>query len=308
MSTRRHIILTEGVGSPAWATFLPLFREAAAAVVALDIDPQASGLYLADTGLLVPKYADPACFEALERICREQAVTLVFPSIHEGLAGWSERRESFARDGVFVAISPPDTIAVCEDKWRTYEFFLSCGVPTPRTSLAAEFGLLKPRVGRGGAGIRRLAPGESPDMTGCVTQQFLEGQEYSVDAFCDLAGTPLYIVPRQRVAVESGLSVRGRVVHHPVIEAHARTALAATPFVGPVNLQCFDTPDGVFFTEINPRIAGGMSLSMAATENWFVALARLLAGETVRPVPIAYGLTMMRHYTDCFRHEDKLLR
>jgi hypothetical protein len=50
-----------------------------------------------------------------------------------------------------------------------------------------------------------------------------------------------------------------------------------------------------------------MSLSMAATENWFSLLARLLAGKTVTPKPVAYGLTMMRHYTDCFRREDELL-
>jgi carbamoyl-phosphate synthase large subunit len=222
--------------------------------------------------------------------------------------GWAKRREEFARNGTFVAISPTETIALCEDKWLTYEFFRSCGVPVPVSSLAAEHELLKPRVGRGGTGIRRLQPGESPDMDGYLTQAFLRGQEYSVDAFCDLEGRPLYIVPRQRLAVESGLSVRGRVTWHPTIEAHVRTALAAAHFVGPVNLQCFDTPDGVFFTEINPRIAGGMSLSLAATENWFALLPRLAAGERIAPRPIVYGLTMMRHYTDCFRHEDELLR
>lgn len=300
-------ILTEGVGSPAWATFLPFFRGAGASVVALDIDPQASGLYLADTGLLVPRYSDPACFEALARICREQRITLVLPSIHEGLLGWARRRDEFARDGVFVAISPSETIALCEDKWRTYEFFRDCGVPTPGTSLGPDFALLKPRVGRGGAGIRHLAPGEQPAMAGCLTQEFLVGQEYSVDALCDLDGQPLYVVPRQRVAVESGLSVRGRVVEHPVIAAHVRTLLAAARFVGPVNVQCFDTANGVFFTEINPRIAGGMSLSMAATENWFAVLLRLLAAEEVTPGPVAYGLTMMRHYTDCFRPASELL-
>jgi carbamoyl-phosphate synthase large subunit len=305
--TSRQVILSEGVGSPGWATLLPFFQEAADRVVGLDIDPLAAGLYLADQGLLVPRYSDPACFPALARVCREQEVTLVLPSIHEGLRGWAERREEFARDGVCVAISPPETIALCEDKWLTYLFFQSCGVPVPATSLAAEHELLKPRVGRGGAGIRRLQPGERPDMAGFLTQTFLRGQEYSVDAFCDLDGKPLYIVPRQRLAVESGLSVRGRVTWHPAIAAHARAILGAAHFVGPVNLQCFDTRDGVFFTEINPRIAGGMSLSLAATENWFALLLRLLAGERPEPRPVAYGLTMMRHYTDCFRHESELL-
>ena len=307
MGTDRHLILTEGVGSPAWATFLPFFHGTGAAVLALDIDRQASGLYLADRGRLVPRYSDPGCFAALARVCREEGVTFAFPSIHEGLLGWAERRAAFAAEGVFVAISPPETVALCADKWRTYEFFRACGVPTPATSLEAEHDLLKPRVGRGGAGIRRLAPGEKPAMEGCITQRFLEGQEYSVDAFCDLGGNALYVVPRQRLAVESGLSVRGRVVRHPAIEAHARTALAAARFLGPVNLQCFDTADGIFFTEINPRIAGGMSLSMAATENWFAALMRLAGGGTVRPGPVAYGLTMMRHYADCFRREEDLL-
>jgi carbamoyl-phosphate synthase large subunit len=301
-------VLTEGVGSPAWGTLLPLMQQTAEAVVALDIDPLASGLYLADRGLLVPPYSDADCFDALCAVCRRENISVVVPTINEGLLNWAEKAGEFAAAGTTVIVSPPETVAVCVDKWRTYQFFRENDIPTPPTSLQADHDLLKPRVGRGGAGIRRLTPADhSLCMDGYITQKLLRGREYSIDALCDLNGQPLYIVPRERLSVESGLSVRGRTAAHPDMERHAARILSSAHFRGPINIQCFDTSEGVFFTEINPRLAGGMSLSMAATENWFDVLARLIGGGPVRPVEIRRGMVMMRYYADCFRQESELV-
>ena len=301
-------VLVEAVGSPAWATLLPYLRTVATRIVALDIDPLAAGLYLVDRGYLVPRYSEPGCMDALVDICRRERIDWVFPTIHEGLHLWAARRAALAAEGIRVVISPSETIAICHDKWETYGFFRTHGIPTPRTSLRPEHDLIKPRVGRGGSGQRRIAPGEAVDMNGCIAQEFLIGTEFSVDALCDFDGKVLYVVPRQRLAVESGLSVRGRVVRDDEIETHVRTILGATRFVGPVDVQCFRTAAGVRFTEINPRIAGGLSLAMAATENWFDVLQRLTRGEVVQPKPIADGLVMLRHYADCIVTPEALLR
>lgn len=301
-------VLVEAVGSPAWATLLPYLRAVATRIVAFDIDPLAAGLYLVDRGHIVPRYADPGCMDALIAICRRERIEWVFPTIHEGLPHWAARREALAAEGIRVVTSPSETIAICHDKWETYRFFCAHDVPTPCTSLQHEYELIKPRVGRGGSGQRRLPPGSVGDLTGYIAQEFLVGDEFSVDALCDFDGSVRYVVPRQRLAVESGLSVRGRVVRDDEIDHHVRTLLAAARFVGPVDVQCFRTAAGLRFTEINPRIAGGLSLSMAATENWFAVLARLARGETVESKPVKSGLVMLRYYADCIVSPEALLQ
>ena len=128
-----------------------------------------------------------------------------------------------------------------------------------------------------------------------------------MDSLCNRDGSPVCVVVRERVQVESGVSIKGRVVRDDEIEDGVRNILSCATFFGPVDIQCFRTADGVRFTEINPRIAGGMSLSMAATGNWFQWIGRMLDGERLAPVPVRHGIVMMRCYADVMVNEDDLL-
>lgn len=301
-------VLTEGVGSPMWGTQYHFLQKSAAQVVSVDIQPYSYGLYLADRGYIVPRYSDPDCFGKIEAILDEENIQVVFPIIHEGLIAWASNKDRLSRKGIFVCISPEEIINICHDKWATFLFFKENSIPTPETSLEHQFTLLKPRVGRGGAGIKKVNPSsEQVDMQGYISQEFLEGVEYSVDALCDLDGNVIYVVPRERVMVESGLSVIGKTIQDKKIEVIAREILQAAKFVGPINMQCFKTNKGIFFTEINPRLAGGTSLSMHATENWFSVIFKMLNGEKIRPGVFQNNLIMMRHYTDILIQEKNLI-
>lgn len=291
----------EAVGSPAWPTLLPALREVAGRIVAFEVDPTAVGAALVDRCLLVPPYRELRGPELFLELCLRERVEIVLPSIHEGLAFWSQHRARFEAHGIAVPISPPETLAIFADKWETYRFFRRHGIPTPATSLQHEYELLKPRVGRGGAGIRRAPPDGRPLPEGLLSQQLLVGREISVDALCAASGEPIYLVQRERLAVESGLAIKARVLQEPAVEREARRLLAAARCFGIVNLQCFLAPDGsVAFTEVNPRIPGGLSLSMRATENWFAVLLKLLRGEPIEPVPVRRDLWMLRHWSDVF--------
>jgi carbamoyl-phosphate synthase large subunit len=149
-------VLIEALGSPVWGTLFPYLRPVVNRLVGLDIDPLAFGLYMVDRGYLVPQYSDDRCFDMLWEICRREKIDLVLPSVNEGLLEWSRRREDFARAGIQVLISPPDTIAMCQDKWQTYQFFVQHNVPTPKTSLEHGF------AGTGREGHSEDRAGASP--------------------------------------------------------------------------------------------------------------------------------------------------
>ena len=292
--------LTEAAGSPVWPALAHALREAGIAPVATDIDPLAVGLHLGDLAAIVPKGFDDDYYTAAEQLIRQHQISLVIPSINEALPGWANRKEHFAKQGVTVLISPPTTIETFCDKWLTYLAFQKIGIPTPPTSLAPEYDLIKPRVGRGSDGIHRRGPEEAGALSGQVSQRYIEGPEYTVDVLCDLDGCPIYIVPRRRLKVESGISFRGRVVQESDIEHNVRRICDAMQFIGPINIQCIRGDDGLYFIEINPRIGGGLALSLAATTNWFSLIREMIDGRSVEAGPIRYGLTMLRYYSECF--------
>jgi carbamoyl-phosphate synthase large subunit len=300
MGARQYRILTEASGSLTAGYLIQGIRAAGHSSIASDIDPRCFGSVLADDFILMPRSDSPGLWEHIERAVVDKRVDVVLPSLDETLEGWSARKAHFERLGVRIVISHPRTVAVCQDKWLTYEFFVANGIPSPATSLRQEHALVKPRRGRGAAGVRVTR--ELVDMQGMISQELLSGTEYTVDVFCDSQSQPVYIVPRRRVNVRDGKSTAGVVEDQPVIRSYVERICSRLPFIGPVNLQCFLTPSGdVSFVEINPRIAGGMALSFAATENWIDLIVRnLVAGEPLAPQPVRFGLEMRRYYAEVF--------
>src|SRR5262249_42012383 len=97
-------------------------------------------------------------------------------------------------------------------------------------------------------------------------------------------------------------SIGGEVVDQPEIDRWVRRICRYAKFQGPINLQCFVNKAGkIRFTEINPRIAGGMALGFAATENWIkLAVDHFVRGRKIASKPVSYGLRMMRYYAEVF--------
>lgn len=294
-------IYTEASGSLVSSYLLRAIREAGHKAVASDVNADAIGRYLADDFVLLPAATDPDLWNYTCASLLRHRVNLVIPSLDESLSGWAVRRDEILRSmGIHVIISEPATVAACQDKWRTYQTFLNHGIPTPRTSLLQEYPLVKPRFGRGSTGVS--IPAGPVSMTGMISQELLVGQEYTVDVFCDSSSDPVYIIPRKRLKVESGKSIDGVVDMHSAIIDWVKMICKTMHFLGPVNIQCFvDETDQVRFTEINPRIAGGMALSFAASENWVTLLVDHFAhGREINPVPVKNGLRMKRYYAELF--------
>ncbi|WP_446809991.1 ATP-grasp domain-containing protein [Methylomonas sp. 2BW1-5-20] len=296
----RRRILTEASGSLVSGYLINAIKDAGHIAVASDIEEQCVGRYLADDFVRMPSKHDTDLWPKVSTILAEHRIDVVIPSLDETLLGWANNKHRFADRGVEVIVSDPPVIETFVDKWLAYLFFVDNGIPTPATSLGQDYPLVKPRHGRGGQGVRVVQ--ERVDMTGMLSQALLEGEEYTVDVLCDKASRPLYIVPRRRIGVKDGKSTQGVVVRHEKIIEVVGALCEAAQFIGPINVQCFCCLDGtVKVIEVNPRIAGGMALGFAATENWISVLCDALTDDWVfQPKPIKYGLRMMRYYAEVF--------
>jgi carbamoyl-phosphate synthase large subunit len=292
-------ILTEASGSLVAGYLIKAIQDAGYLSVGSDINTCNAGYCLADDFLVMPRHDDPELWPLMARKLMEADIDIVIPSFDETLCGWAERRDDFRRKGIFVCISPPETVRIFRDKWETYRFFRSVGIPTPATSLEKVYPLVKPRGGRGSEGIR--VTDELVPMAGMISQEVVEGIEYTIDAFFGRNGQPIYIIPRKRIGVRQGKSTGGVVCRHEKIEDYVRRMAAAVEFNGPVNFQCFVRGEEIRFIEINPRVAGGMALGFAASENWVrLIVEHLVEGKPVNPKPVRHGLQMVRYYAECF--------
>ena len=291
---RQRTVLLEASGSLVSAWLIRAVRSAGHRCIASDLDADAVGGHLADGFAILPRQDDPLLWDAVDAAVLAHGIDAVIPSLDESLPAWAERRAAYAARGVHVVLSDSETIRICSDKWETWQLFRRLGLPAPEASLDQRFELIKPRQGRGSRGVVRTTT--AVPMAGMLSQEFIVGTEYTIDVCCADDGTPLHIVPRRRLGIRDGKSTGGVTEDHPAILEAVRRLCTGIRFRGPINVQCIVRDGTPWFIEINPRIAGGMALGFAATENW---LPLILDGKRPSATP-RWGMRMLRHYTEVF--------
>jgi hypothetical protein len=73
--------------------------------------------------------------------------------------------------------------------------------------------------------------------SGLIVQEFLPGQEYSIDVLADSSGYVIAAVPRIWERVDSGVSVGGRTVHDSELERSALDSLFGRPVPRQMNFR-----------------------------------------------------------------------
>lgn len=295
-------------------------------IVAVDIDPLAPALQVADRSFIVPRLRAPGYIPALVKICRREQVSLVFPLIDPDIPVLAAQRKALEVTGARLAVVSPQAAETTADKWLTQQFFRSLDLPTPLSWLPEQLSdagaarspafsekpdffpvFIKPR--RGSAAQHTFKVNDAAELAffsryvpDPVVQEFLPGPEITCDVVCDLDGTLLGVCQRQRIEVRWGEVAKGVTVADPaILDACARIA-AALPAVGPITVQCMLKDGMPHFTEINARCGGGLPLAIAAgvdAPRWLLARA---AGLPVDIPPLGQyqvGLAMTR-FDDSF--------
>lgn len=318
-----HILLTS-VGRR--VSLVKFFKEEVGEeglVFSADCDPTAPGLYVADRGFIVPRVTDAEYISSLLHICEREKVRLIVPLIDPELPVIAKAREEFLKIGTIPLVSTYDVVMTGYDKLLTAAFFERHGIPTPKTFLFDESlripehcfpVIVKPRFGSASSGVHRCDSMEEVRFYALriyepIVQEFLRGEEITVDVLCDFQGNPLSIVQRKRLKVRAGEVERGVTLKDSeIFEVTLRVVHSLKPF-GVINLQGFRTSDGFFFTEINPRFGGGYPLSHYAGANFPRVIVSMLRGETLSPAISDYkeGVLMLRYDEAIYITEKDLL-
>jgi carbamoyl-phosphate synthase large subunit len=268
-------------------------------VVAVDIDPLAPTLHIANKSYIVPRLTSDEYIPVLLDICRQERVRVAFPLIDPDVAVLAAHRQEFYSLGTQVAVVSSASAAISEDKVLTAEFFERLGLLTPRSwdpadvcLHAASFPLfVKPRRGSAGKGAFKVRDERelsffSTYVTEPIIQEFISGAEITSDVVCDLDGEVLAITSRERIEVRSGEVAKGVTVCRPDILTACIKIAEALPAVGPITVQCILQDEVPYFTEINARFGGGIPLGIAAGAKSPLWLLARLAGLPIDLPPV----------------------
>ena len=264
-------------------------------VVVADINPLSPTVYVADRSHAVPLSNDPSYIDAILDICRAERIGLVIPTIDDELMIFAKAADRFTERGTRVVVSPPETIASCNDKYLTCHLLVEHGIAAAETHLPndlpadPEFPLfIKPRCGRGGVHAYAVRSQRELEffveyVPEPIVQRYLEGPEFTIDLLCSFAGEPIAVVPRERVVARAGVVDRARTVRNAELINLAVACARALPFVGAINIQCRMVNGRPIVFEINPRFSGGIPLTIAAGADFPRMIVALARGRRVAP-------------------------
>jgi len=251
-------------------------------VFAADMNPDFSAAcHSSDKCFSVPHVRSPDYIDELLKICLNNHISLLIPTIDTELSVLSTNRQLFKHSGVNIAISDPSIIEIGEDKRLTHEFFLSRDISVAqeyeKTSLRYPC-FVKPVNGSSSKDIYLLKDEsylfqrviDDPDLMCLEYLNPHDHDEYTVDCYYSFDGIMKCAVPRLRLETRGGEVSKGRTVKNDLEQFVFDKLGHIDGARGCLTWQFFvrKSDQKVFGIELNPRFGGGYPLSYRAGANY----------------------------------------
>ena len=289
-------ILLTGAGGPSAVSVWKSLNDGHTLFMA-DMDPCASGLYLVppEQRLLVPRGDADSFVDAIVEACIAHRIEVVLSTVDAELIPLAKALDRFEKRGIRLPLPPLSCLLACRDKLALLT--LTEGVvPLPHYEVIGKdtaaqthtFPLFaKPRVSAGSRGAMLVSSAQElnalPQDGSVLLQEWLSGEEYSVDVYITSKGKAIAAVPRLRMKTDSGIAVAARTVHDPELQQLAIRVAQAADVRYVANVQFRRDAQGVArLLEINPRFPGTLPLTTASGVDM---PALLIADITGEPLP-----------------------
>ncbi len=253
-----------------------------AKVFTTDMNPEmAPAGYVSDYCFKVPRVTDESYIPLLLKICEENDVGLIVPTIDTELLILASNKDAFAEIGVTLSVSNKAFISTCRDKRNTGEFFESHEVRVPRSIDINNptFPLFaKPYDGSLSKDLYYVKSSEelTPEILNNPKLIFMEYidktryKEYTVDMYYGKDNRLKMAVPRERIEIRAGEINKGRTVKGEILDYLKGRLEYIEGCVGCICAQVFYSEEkhDIVGIEINPRFGGGYPQSYAAGANY----------------------------------------
>ncbi|MDI4650320.1 ATP-grasp domain-containing protein [Cohnella hashimotonis] len=261
-------------------------------IVAGDCSDTAPALFFANRAVQFPRINEPNYIKSIIEVCVKENISLVVPTIDTELLLLAENKNLIeVNTKAKVLISDIQIIQVCRDKTATQRFLEEHGFGVPKmytdTEIATEnieFPLfIKPKSGS--SSINAFKVNNKSELAVYkqiidhpIVQEYIEGDEYSVDVFLDFDSTVITTVPRLRMATRGGEISKGKIVKDREIIDDVTEMMNVLKPIGHITVQLMKTKRGIKYIEINPRFGGGAPMSIQSGADSCENLYKILLG------------------------------
>lgn len=262
-------------------------------IVAVDLANNAPALFFADKKYQIPRIGDKEYLNSIIDICNKENIDLVIPTIDTELLVLSQNKKYIeSKTKAKVLVSSEKVIKICRDKTNTQEFFEKNGFGVPKQIKKEDIEqnkvkfpvFIKPHDGS--SSINTFKVNNVKELKffyeyieNPIVQDYIVGEEYTIDCFLDFDSNIITVVPRKRIATRSGEIIKGKVIKQMEIIEDVKKVLNILKPIGQITIQCIKTNEGIKYLEINPRFGGGAPMSINAGADSCSNLYRLLNNE-----------------------------
>lgn len=281
-------------------------------IIAIDQNPLASGLYLADSHYTSPSANEFSKYlDFILKLAKTHKIQAIFPCYSKEIYSFANNQDLLRDSGISSLLPEPDVIALCDDKIKMKNFVSNLDILVPKTidnPIVKDLPLFsKKNQGSGSKGatlvesVHMLNHLRIEDETN-IFESYIEGEEFTIDLLCDRKSRVLATSPRSRLLVKDGQTVIGETVQSAEMVNHAHDICQTLGIVGPCNAQFIKRNNKFYFLEINPRFAaGGLMLTVKAGLNIpLIALKMMLGHELASKNSAKVGVKMVRYWNEIF--------
>lgn len=252
-------------------------------VLVTESDSLSPSLHYADKSFVVPRIKEEGYLERIIDICLQEGVDFLLPSKDSELTLFAG--SVVLNEMLKLPLSSLETIRVCEDKIAFFDYLKNYFI-MPDTWMSrdgsdnlTEYPVVVKERGVGietsGYYICNNDQQLNNAISQCmqpVIQKYIKGSEYTVDAIFNKNSEMIVAVPRERLRVRQFVSDVGLACKDESFEKNTEEVGRKLNLKGPVNVQWIRTSDGVdYLIEVNPRISGGLQITLAACPSYVEA-------------------------------------
>ncbi len=209
----------------------------------------------------------------LEKVVKSKNINIILPCVDPAIIIASKLRQILSE--CFIPVSESFICTTMFDKVECNNYLKKLNIKLPSTDLNYPM-IAKPRKGSASAGIKKLESEEDfklfnlkYDAIDYIIQQFINAEEYTVDAYINNDGKFVGAVPRLRMEVFAGEVIKSVTVRDSEIINISEFVSSSGGFRGPITIQYLkEKTTGInYLMEINPRLGGGVINSIEAGFN-----------------------------------------
>lgn len=262
----------------------------------------------------VPYSNDESYYPTILDICEKENIDIILPSLDIDQQLFYTNNPDLEKLGIKSLGTPQESLKIYSTKEEMNKFLIKNGFNVPKEYETVEENLkyfVKPKNGFGSIGAKVLTGkeiNELQDKDNLLIQEICLEPEITLECF--YFDNKLSTVARERIASKSGVCTKTKVYYDKELEKIALKLTRCLKLPYYFNLQFMKNQNNEYaITDVNLRLAGGMSLSYATGWDEVSAVANILLGRNdevfktlISPKTQTY---VVRAYTDIVTKEIK---